>query len=549
MRLRTFASVLLVAALICITPAGRTQGVPTPEAAPGIPEAETRTAPVTVDGRALFNVRGITAYPAEKRAAAIESRIIAAAEDEGLSTAQLRTVESERSTDVLAGQQVLTSVFDADAVLEGIDRHTLAGAYLARIREAIDSYRSDRTPEHVRAAALQTVLATVVFIPAFALIVWLRRRLSTFVEGRYKERVRSVGIQSFEIVRAESIWRAVTTSLRALAVIAGIVLCYIYLNFVLSLFAGTRPFGNRLLGYVVDPLATMGRALVREIPDLIFLIVLIIVTRYVLRLIRLFFDAVERGTVAPHNFDKDWASPTYRLVRIGVVAFAAVVAYPYIPGSGSEAFKGISVFLGVMFSIGSSSFISNTIAGYALTYRRAFKVGDRVKINDVVGDVTEMRLQVTQLRSLKNEEVIIPNSLILNNQVVNYSAAVRKGGVILHTTIGIGYETPWRQVEAMLLLAAERTARILQEPKPFVLQKSLGDFCIDYELNAYCDDASAMFRLYTDLHRNILDVFNEHGVQIMTPAYEGDPEQPKVVPKDQWYTAPAATSEPNGRNT
>jgi small-conductance mechanosensitive channel len=172
-----------------------------------------------------------------------------------------------------------------------------------------------------------------------------------------------------------------------------------------------------------------------------------------------------------------------------------------------------------------------------------------VKINDVIGDITEMRLQVTHMRSLKNEEVIVPNSMILNSEVVNYSAGARKGGVILHTTVGIGYETPWRQVEAMLLLAAERTAGILQEPKPFVLQKSLGDFCITYELNAYCNDASVMFRLYTDLHRDILDVFNEHGVQIMTPAYEGDPEQPKVVPKDQWYTAPAATSEPNSRNT
>jgi small-conductance mechanosensitive channel len=142
-----------------------------------------------------------------------------------------------------------------------------------------------------------------------------------------------------------------------------------------------------------------------------------------------------------------------------------------------------------MFSIGSSSFISNTIAGYALTYRRAFKVGDRVKINDVVGDVTEMRLQVTQLRSLKNEEVIIPNSLILNNQVGELQRGGRKGGVILHTEIGIGYETPWRQVEAMLLLAAERTARILQETKHLRAAEVSGDFCIDYELNAYCDDA------------------------------------------------------------
>jgi small-conductance mechanosensitive channel len=216
-----------------------------------------------------------------------------------------------------------------------------------------------------------------------------------------------------------------------------------------------------------------------------------------------------------------------------------VIAYPYIPGSESDAFKGVSIFLGVLLSIGSSSFVSNIIAGYAITYRRLFKVGHRVRVGDTVGDVVAMRLQVTHLRSLKNEEVIIPNSEILNSSVTNYSSFADADGVILHTTVGIGYETPWRQVEAMLLMAAERTDGLLHEPKPFVLQTGLGDFCISYEINAYCDDARRMPALYAAMHRSILDVFNEYGVQIMTPAYERDPEQPKLVPPEQWYAAPA----------
>ena len=215
------------------------------------------------------------------------------------------------------------------------------------------------------------------------------------------------------------------------------------------------------------------------------------------------------------------------------------MAYPYIPGSRSAAFQSISIFLGVMFSIGSSSFIANIIAGYSMTYRRAFRLGDRIQVGDVFGDVSEIRLQVTHVRSVKNEEIVVPNSTLLNSNVVNYSALARTRGLILHTTVGIGYETPWRQVEAMLLLAAERTPGLLREPAPFVLQKSLGDFCVVYEINVYCDAPAEMARLYTRLHQNILDVFNEYGVQIMTPAYEGDPEQPKVVPKDQWWTAPA----------
>jgi small-conductance mechanosensitive channel len=226
-----------------------------------------------------------------------------------------------------------------------------------------------------------------------------------------------------------------------------------------------------------------------------------------------------------------------------------IIAYPYIPGSGSEAFKGISIFVGVVFSLGSSSVIGNMIAGYTMTYRRVFKLGDRVLINDHLGDVEQVRMLVTYLRTPKNEIVAIPNSEILNGEVVNYSALAKTEGLILHTTVGIGYETPWRQVEAMLLEAAARSPDAVQEPRPFVLQRALGDFCVTYELNVFTRDAHGMARQYADLHRNILDVFNEYGVQIMTPAYEGDPNEPKLVPRDRWYEAPAQPPESVGQGT
>jgi small-conductance mechanosensitive channel len=174
-----------------------------------------------------------------------------------------------------------------------------------------------------------------------------------------------------------------------------------------------------------------------------------------------------------------------------------------------------------------------------MTYRRAFHPGDRIQVGDLMGDVTQVGLMVTHLRSVKNEELVMPNSLILNSNLINYSSLAREHGLILHTTVGIGYETPWRPVEAMLLMAAERTPGLLREPPPFILQKSLDDFAVTYELNVYCDRPLAMYQLYTELHRNILDVFNEYGVQIMTPSYVADPAAPKVVPKDQWFAGPA----------
>jgi small-conductance mechanosensitive channel len=239
------------------------------------------------------------------------------------------------------------------------------------------------------------------------------------------------------------------------------------------------------------------------------------------------------------GFDADWAQPTYKIVRLLVVVFALVVAYPYIPGAESPAFRGLSLFFGILVSLGSSSTISNIIAGYSQAYRRMFKVGDRVRIDEVTGDVVEVRLLVTHLHTVKNEEVIVPNSKILSGDVVNFSSLARTRGLILHTTVGIGYETPWRQVAAMLRMAADRTTGLPKDPEPFVWQKSLGDFAVTYELNAYCGNAQAMSALYSDMHRNILDVFNEYGVQIMTPAYEGDPAEPKVVPKERWHALPA----------
>ena len=248
---------------------------------------------------------------------------------------------------------------------------------------------------------------------------------------------------------------------------------------------------------------------------------------------------MDRGSVTLASFDPEWAQPTYKIIRVGMIAFGLIVAYPYIPGSHSDAFKGVSIFLGVVLSLGSTSAISNIIAGYMMTYRRAFKVGDRVRIGNVVGDVIERRLQVTHLCSFKNEELIVPNSQILTCEVINYSSIARKRGLILHTEVGVGYEAPWRQVEAMLIMAAGQTPGLLADPRPFVRLLKLEDFAVKYELNVYCANPQEMGQLYTELHRRILDVFNEYGVQIMTPAYENDPDAPKVVNRRDWFAAPA----------
>jgi small-conductance mechanosensitive channel len=491
----------------------------------------------------LFYVRGISAYPAEERAEAITARIRAVAGDTGVPTSTLRVVPGERSSDIVMGDRPIMSVFDGDAAIEGIHREDLARVYTHRIQIAVEAYRRDRSPRHLLVGAGQSLLATALLAGAVLLVVRLWRRLTAVLERRYARRVRSLEIQSVQVIHAERLRALARGAFRTVRALVLLVFAYLYLSFVLARFPWTRPVSARLLGFVLSPFAIMGRSLLDFLPNLVFLVILVAVSRYVLKLLSLIAAGVGSGTISLSGFDREWAAPTYRIVRIAVIGFTAVVAYPYIPGSGSEAFKGISIFFGVIFSLGASSVVANTLAGYSLIYRRAFKVGDRVKIGDVVGDVTEMRLQVTHLRTIKNEDVIVPNSVILTSQVVNYTSYADTDGLILHTTVGIGYEVPWRQVEAMLLLAASRTPGLGATPPPFVLQTALGDFAVTYELNVYCRDAHTMASLYTVLHRTILDVFNEYGVQIMTPAYEADPALPKVVPKDHWYQPPARTLE------
>jgi small-conductance mechanosensitive channel len=542
---RALASALVLVCLSVVPAAAQEPSAPPPGGGAG-PEAEIAqvTAPVVLDGETLFRVRGASVYPAEERARLISGRIEDVARTRTIPPEAVRTVPAEDMVNVTAGDRFLMAVTEPDARLEAMDRQLLARAYADRVQRALRAYREARQPAVLLGAARRSLVATAVLVAALLGLRWAFRRLDALFGRRYEEKIHSVQIQSFEILRAQRIRRVVRVGVGSLRAVTAAVLVYFWLHLVLSAFPVTRPLAARLLTLVLAPLSYLGGGLLDQLPNVAFLLVLFLITRWLLTLTRLFFDAVARGHVTLSGFEPDWAPPTYRIVRVAVIAFALVVAYPYIPGSRSEAFKSISIFFGVMFSIGSSSFIANIIAGYSMTYRRAFRVGDRIRVGEVFGDVTEIRLQVTHVRSVKNEELVVPNSTLLGSTVVNYSALARSHGLILHTTVGIGYETPWRQVEAMLLMAAERTPGVAREPAPFVLQLSLGDFCVVYEINVACDDPAAMGVLYSHLHRNILDVFNEYGVQIMTPAYERDPDQPKVVPRDQWSIPPARRATP-----
>ena len=503
------------------------------------PEVLAPTAAVEVDGVALFRVRGLSSFSAERRADEIAAQIEEIAADPAISPSAVQVVEvAGEALQIKLGDRRLLWVFEADARLEGVSRRVLAEAHALRIREAIARYRVDRgRPALVRSA--QIAAATLIgFALATGLLVWLFRRLTAYLESKYGDRFRPVGAPSPERERAKQVRKVIARTIQVVRTVTILVLALLTLDVVLGLFPWTRPIAENASG-MPRPIETLAHAFLGALPSVLFLVVIFFGARYFLRFVELFFEAIDTRAVSFPGFEREWALPTYKILRFTVIALAVVLAYPHIPGSSTTAFKGLSLFLGIVFSLGSSSFVANIVAGYSVTYRRAYLVGDRVRIGAVEGIVTELRLQGTHIRTTKNEVVTVPNSEILKSDVVNYSTLAKEHGLILHATVGIGYGTPWRQVEAMLLLAADRTPGLLKEPPPFVRVKGLGDSCVTHEINVYSDDPKGMGATYSNLFRQILDVFNEYGVQIMTPEYYEEPEKPTVVPKEQWFLAPA----------
>lgn len=501
------------------------------------------TAAVEVDGIPLFQVRGASAFPAARRAAEIGQRIEAAAADPAFRPESLRATDRGVYTEISGGGHVVMRFVDADAELEDIARDQLAPAYLHRIQRAIADYRQARTQDALGRSVGRAAAAVGIALVVLALLLWLLRRGVRAMQHQFELRTGALTAASRQVLRVERLWQTLRSMILLTRAVLVLVVLLFLVEYVLVQFPQTRGIGRRMFGAIADPLADLGRGFVASIPNLIVLAILFVVTRYLLSLARLWFEAIEAGSLRYEGFEPDWARPTFGLVRLGIIGAALVTAYPFIPGSDSQAFQGLSILAGVLVAVGSSAAMSNIVAGYLILYRRAFSIGDRVKIGDSVGIVTEMRLQMTQLRTYRNEEINIPNALILTSEVTNFSQPARAGRLIVHSEVGIGYEVAWRQVEAMLLGAAQATPGLLPEPPPFVLQSRLGDFAVFYQVHAYTDLTEGVPQVMADLHRNILDQFNAQGVQIMTPAYEGDPEQPKVVPPDQW-TAQLSPSPP-----
>jgi len=313
------------------------------------------------------------------------------------------------------------------------------------------------------------------------------------------------------------------------------------LTVVFSLYPETEGLAQIVLNQLLVIVGSFWKTIVDFLPNLVTLTFIILLTHLGLKVLRFFYEGLQKGKIRYSGIDLELVEPTYQLLRFMIIAFALVAAFPYIPGSSSPVFKGLSIFVGFLLSLGSTSLVSNIVAGVVITYTRGLRIGDRVQIADSTGDVIERTALVTRIRTIKNVIISIPNNIVLQNQMINYSAEAAERGLILHTSVTIGYDVPWRQVNALMINAALDTQNILAQPEPFVLKTSLDDFYITYELNAYTSKPNLMAGTYSELHQNILDKFNLAGVEIMSPSYF-------AVRDGQTVTIPQTENSGNGNN-
>ena len=481
--------------------------------------------PVMLDNQELFTIRqGIGSFSAQERAKSITARIEKIADDDALSPEDLSIkIDSEdKNPSIILGDTVIATITSKDAKLQAVSQEVLAERALAKIKAAIVRYRQERQPDNLLKDAVLTVSATLSTVLIFWTMIFISLRVFPQIQRLITSLVPGVVFQNFEIISSQTIGIFSLRVLQFIRTLIILTILYFYLTFVLRLFPWTRKFGDGFLQYFFRALEVFSQEIAKYLPNIFIILLIIFITHYLLRAIKPFFTGLERENLVINGFYPDWAKPTYNLLSLLIIALAIVIAFPYLPGFNSPAFQGVSVFLGVLFSLGSTSAIANVVGGIILIYTRSFQLGDKISIGDVIGDVIEKGLLVTRIRTPANRIITIPNSSLLNTNVINFSVSQREfeQPLILQTTVTLGYDLPWRKVHETLKEAALATKFIVSEPAPFVLQTSLDDFYVSYQLNAYTDHPSKMVYIYSELHQNIQDKCNEVGIEIMSPHYK-----------------------------
>jgi small-conductance mechanosensitive channel len=468
----------------------------------------------------LFSIYSkLGSFSTQERAISISNRIQKIEEKYIIGIDSLVLINEESTVDIVLGDIIVMSVSENDAVWNNSTKLELAQKYKDIIENTIQTHI-----EETSVVTLSKKIGLAIGVLAFLTIVLiyinkLFKYLSKKIESLSGSTFTGIKIKDYNLLDASQQIKFIINSIKALKWIIMLIFIYIALPTIFNIFPWTQGYAHTLIGFLTTPLKKFAISIWQYIPNLFTIIIIILIFKYVIKGLHFLKSEIENEHLHLSGFYPDWANPTYQILKVVLYAFMFILIFPYLPGSDSPVFQGVSVFLGFLFTFGSAGSLSNVMAGLILTYMRLFKIGDRVKIGEVFGDVIEKSLLVTRVRTTKNEIISIPNSTVMNSHTINYSSDTVEKGLILHTTITLGYDVPWKLIHETLKQAADRTPLLLKTPIPFVLQTSLDDFYVSYQLNAYTKDANKQSIIYSDLHQNIQDCCNEAGIEVLSPHY------------------------------
>lgn len=476
--------------------------------------------PVVVEDDTLFSLyakRG--GHTPQQRARSISLEIEELGRRFGMNPDSVYIESSDIVTDLMYKERVIVSFTDQDGLWENCTRDQLAAAKRSVIVEKLRTMKEEHGLLQLGKRILYFVLVLVGQFFLVRLTNWMFRKLKVRIQRLKDTRLKPISIQDYELLdtqRQVNLLLFVANLLRYLFMLLQLLLT---VPLLFSIFPQTKGLAYQLFSYIWNPIKSILQGIVDYIPNLFTIFVICLAVRYLVKLVHYLANEVQSERLKISGFYADWAIPTFHIIRFLLYAFMVAMIYPYLPGSDSGVFQGISVFVGLIISLGSSTVIGNVMAGLVITYMRPFKLGDRIQLNDTTGNVIEKTPLVTRIRTTKNEVVTIPNSFIMSSHTVNYSASAREYGLIIHSEVSIGYDVPWRKVHQLLIEAALNTPGVTDDPRPFVLETSLSDWYPVYQVNAYIREADRLAQIYSNLHQNIQDVFNEAGIEIMSPHY------------------------------
>ena len=494
----------------------------------------TAGAPLVVDGDTLLVIYAQKGgMLPEARVKAVKGKIYEVGKRLTMFVDSIYVFDSELSSDVMVGEDVILSVTDLDALWMGMERVELAETFRDAISKKVDELHETYGLQQKLQSLGWVALIIALQVLLIWGIVWLFRIWKFTVTRRLLSRIQSISIKNYPLLDTHRLGVAIIFVFNLVRLLLILLVVLVGITFMFSFFPETKTFTYTVLGFIWHPFRDILKGVFSYFPNLFKIIVIIICFHYLLKLVRYFANEVASGRLKINGFYADWAMPTHTILRVLLYSFMLVMIWPLLPNSDSEIFQGVSVFIGVVVSLGSTSVVGNVMAGLVMTYMRPFRVGDYIRYGDTEGEVVEKSMLVTRIRTRKNEIVTIPNSNMMSSQTSNYTLSAQQYGVIVHTKITIGYDEPWQKIERLLLEAADKTDGIKKHPKPFVRITTLDDFYVEYEINGCTERAKTLPAVYSALHEHILDTMHGAGVEIMSPHIEARRDNlPVQIPKE-----------------